>query len=158
MREASIGCLSRALDWEPGPHPKHVPWQGIETENFGSQACAQSTEPHQPGPSHVFLFLCSFFTSFFSLIKNFYWIILLSLWIFNYIFFCVCVVILGINICEFIISQSILGKFQEIYLVTILCLVKKVNLFQYSSMNFSNFCVFVTYITCVHVISWTISS
>ena len=34
---------------EPGPQPRRVPRQGLKRQPFGSQAGAQSTEPHQPG-------------------------------------------------------------------------------------------------------------
>ena len=43
------GCLSHTPYWGPGLQPRHVPWLGIEPRPFGSQAGAQSTEPHQPG-------------------------------------------------------------------------------------------------------------
>ena len=51
------GCLSRAPCWGPGPKPRHVPLLGIEpaTQPFGSQAGTQSTEPHQPGLTLIFL-------------------------------------------------------------------------------------------------------
>ena len=45
------GCLLHAPCWGPGPQPRNVPWLGIEPEPFGSQACAQPTELHQPGLS-----------------------------------------------------------------------------------------------------------
>ena len=38
----------------PGLQPRHVPWLGIEPMTLGSQAGAQSTEPHQPGLNSVF--------------------------------------------------------------------------------------------------------
>ena len=41
-------CLLCVSHGRPGLQPRHVPWLGIEPEHFGSQAGAQSTEPHQP--------------------------------------------------------------------------------------------------------------
>ena len=49
------GCLSCTPCWGPGPQPRHVPQLGFEPEIFGSQACTQSTELHQPGLSQDFL-------------------------------------------------------------------------------------------------------
>ena len=48
-RETSIGSLSHAPNWGPGPQARRV--SGLESNQgpFGSQACAQSTEPHRPG-------------------------------------------------------------------------------------------------------------
>ena len=43
------GCLLHTPYWRPGPQPRHVPWLEIEPGPFGSQASAQSMEPHQPG-------------------------------------------------------------------------------------------------------------
>ena len=43
------GCLSSVPYWGPGPHPRHVPWLGIEPTALWFAALAQSTEPHQPG-------------------------------------------------------------------------------------------------------------
>ena len=48
-RETSMcGCLSSTPYWGSGPQARHVPWLGIEQCPFGLEACAQSTEPHQP--------------------------------------------------------------------------------------------------------------
>ena len=52
-------CLLCAPYWGPGLQPRHVPWLGIEP--VGSQASAQCTEPHQPGPSVWSLFPCLWF-------------------------------------------------------------------------------------------------
>ena len=38
-----------APNWGPRPQPRHVPWLGIELMTLWFSACAQSTEPHQPG-------------------------------------------------------------------------------------------------------------
>ena len=55
-RETSMcGCLPYTPYWGPGWQPRHVPDWESNTWPFGSQAVAQSTEPHQPGPSCVFL-------------------------------------------------------------------------------------------------------
>ena len=55
-RETSTcGGPSRAPHWGPGLQPRHVPWLGIEPVILGSQAGAQSTEPHQPGQKTFFL-------------------------------------------------------------------------------------------------------
>ena len=43
------GCLSHAPYWEPGLHPRHVPWLRMELRPFGLQASTQYTEPHQSG-------------------------------------------------------------------------------------------------------------
>ena len=48
-REKETSCLSHALNWGPGPQPRHVPWLWIQLAAFGLQAGTQSTEPHQPG-------------------------------------------------------------------------------------------------------------
>ena len=48
-RETSMcGCLPCTSYWGPGPHPRHVPWLGIDLAT-GLQASTQSTEPHQLG-------------------------------------------------------------------------------------------------------------
>ena len=48
------GCLLCAPNWEPGLQPTHVPCWESNRWPFVSQACAQSTEPHQPGPNSIF--------------------------------------------------------------------------------------------------------
>ena len=49
-RETSVcGCLSRGPHWGPGLQPRHGPGLGIELGTLWFAACAQSTEPHQPG-------------------------------------------------------------------------------------------------------------
>ena len=48
-RATSISCLLLTPNWGPGPQHKHVLRQGLKQWAFGSQAGAQSTEPHQPG-------------------------------------------------------------------------------------------------------------
>ena len=52
--EESIGCLSRAPLWEPpsgnlAPNPGLCPDWEWNRQPFGSQAGAQSADPHQPG-------------------------------------------------------------------------------------------------------------
>ena len=43
------GCFSCAPYWGPGLQPRHVPDRELNWRPFGLKACAQSTEPHQPG-------------------------------------------------------------------------------------------------------------
>ena len=31
-----MGCLSHTPNWGPGPHPRHVPWEGIKPASFQS--------------------------------------------------------------------------------------------------------------------------
>ena len=60
-RETSMcGCLSCTQG--PGPKSRHVPDWESNWQPFGSQACTQSTELHQPG--HFCLFLNSCWNSF----------------------------------------------------------------------------------------------
>ena len=59
-----VSCLSQVPSQGPGPPPGHVPWLGIYWRPFGSQAGAQSTEPHQPGhrsSSSSGRFVCIYF-------------------------------------------------------------------------------------------------
>ena len=59
-RETSMcGCLSHGPHWGPGLQPRHVPWLGIEPATVWFTACAQSTEPHQPG-LYMLLFYMTF--------------------------------------------------------------------------------------------------
>ena len=54
-RERSMcACLLCAPYWGPGLQHRHVPWLELNWWPFGSQACALSTEPHQPGLDHLF--------------------------------------------------------------------------------------------------------
>ena len=55
VETSMCGCLSHVPNGEPGPQPRHVPWLGINQWPFSSQAGAQSTEPHQPGLSFIFI-------------------------------------------------------------------------------------------------------
>ena len=62
-REASIGCLSYAPDWEPNLQPRHVSCPRIELTHDLSvyRRTLQPTEPNERGPLTFFiLFLCSF--------------------------------------------------------------------------------------------------
>ena len=43
------GCLSHTPNWQCGPHPGMCPDWESNCRPFGSQASAQSTEPHHPG-------------------------------------------------------------------------------------------------------------
>ena len=48
-------CVVASLtQWGPGPQPRQEPRLGITQRPFGSQAGAQSTEPHQPGHDQTF--------------------------------------------------------------------------------------------------------
>ena len=51
VRDTSIGCLSYASNWGPGPKPRHVPWLGIEQGPFSSQASKYSI--HRATPARV---------------------------------------------------------------------------------------------------------
>ena len=54
-RETSTcGWLLQAPYWGPGLQPAHVPW--LNQQPFGLQACAQTTEPHQPGRNYCLHF------------------------------------------------------------------------------------------------------
>ena len=54
-RETSVcGCLLCAPYWDLACNPGMCPDQESNQRPFGSQACAQSTEPHQPGLFLVF--------------------------------------------------------------------------------------------------------
>ena len=53
VQQTSLPSLSPAPNWGSGPQPRHVPQPGIEPATFGSQASAQSTEPHQPGQNWI---------------------------------------------------------------------------------------------------------
>ena len=55
-RETSIGCLLHAPYWGPSPNPGMCPDWESNQRPLGSQASAQSTEPHQPGQA-IFFFL-----------------------------------------------------------------------------------------------------
>ena len=49
-KETSMcGCLSSAPYWDLACNPGMCPDWELNQQPFGSQACAQSTEPHQPG-------------------------------------------------------------------------------------------------------------
>ena len=78
-RETSgCDCLSRAPCWGPGPNPGMCPDWEFNQRHFGSQACAQSIELHQPG---LFYFYFYFFHSVFSQCfswGHFYWPIFLA--------------------------------------------------------------------------------
>ena len=50
-RDTLIRCLLHTPNWGSGPQPRHMPWLWIKQVTLQSQACAQSTEPHQPGQS-----------------------------------------------------------------------------------------------------------
>ena len=53
-RETSMcGRLSSTPYRGPGPQPSMCPHWELNQRPFGSQACAQSTEPHQPGLIYV---------------------------------------------------------------------------------------------------------
>ena len=52
MRDTLISCLLHAPNWGPCPQSRHVTRPGIKPATLCSQAGAQSTEPHQPGPTH----------------------------------------------------------------------------------------------------------
>ena len=49
------GCLPNNPRWGAGLQPRHVPRLGLELRPFGSQARAQSTEPHQRGLHGIIL-------------------------------------------------------------------------------------------------------
>ena len=51
------GCLSRALNQDLALKPCECPDQESNRQPFGSQAGAQSTEPHQPGPKMFPMYL-----------------------------------------------------------------------------------------------------
>ena len=56
VRDTSISCLSHAPTSGHGPQPRHVPWPGSNWRPFGSEAGAQSSEPHQLGMVFPFLY------------------------------------------------------------------------------------------------------
>ena len=59
-RETSMcGCLSCTPNWGPGPQSRHMPYWESNWQPFGSQANAQSTDPHQPGLSCPFCLMDS---------------------------------------------------------------------------------------------------
>ena len=59
-RDTLICYLLCAPNWGPGPQPRHVPWPESNPQPFGSQAGTESTKPHQPGLSLVFVILLLF--------------------------------------------------------------------------------------------------
>ena len=61
-------CLSRAPYWGPGPQLRHVPCLGIKPVTLGFAACAQSTEPLQPGQVFIILYLSECYLVLFNLI------------------------------------------------------------------------------------------
>ena len=54
VRDTSISCLSQTLNQRPG-NPGMCPNWELNQWPFCSQASAQSTEPHQPGPHSLVL-------------------------------------------------------------------------------------------------------
>ena len=67
MRDTSIGCLLHTPSWEPGPQSSICPdWESNQRPS-GSQAGAQSTEPHQ---SELYAILNTFFFRRESLVSS----------------------------------------------------------------------------------------